>query len=96
MKLVCASDFRNIAPDKIIIEDALHELHVHKGARFEIGGETPFDKLQASDKRLVVELNSAGRIVSEDQTDAVKKIDAEVAQAKKAAEARQAKPDAKK
>ena len=96
MKLVCASDFRNIAPDKIQIEDALHELHVHKGARFEIGGAAPFDKLQASDKRLVVELNSAGRIVSEDQTEAVKKIDAEVAQAEKAALARQPKVEAKK
>lgn len=96
MKLVCASEFRNIAPDKIQVEDALHDLHVHKGARFDIGGAAPFDKLTAGDKKLVVELNAAGRIVSEDQTEAVKKIDAEVAQAKKAAADRQPKPEAKK
>jgi len=78
MKLVAASDFRNTSPDRIEIDNHLHVQHVHKGARFTIGGDAPFDKLPAQDKKLVVELNSAGRIVEESQKEAVAKIDEEV------------------
>ena len=81
MKLVCASDFRNTTPDRIEIDDAVNAKHVHKGARFTIGGDAPLEKLSAADKRLVGELNNAGRIVDESQKDLVARIDEEVKQA---------------
>ena len=87
MKLVATSDFRNPNVEKIDVGgDKIHDLHIHKGARFDIGGDLPFEKLSAADKKLVVELNAAGRIVAEDQTEKVRQIDAEV-KAEKAAEA---------
>lgn len=76
MKLVAASDFRNTA--NLEIEDALHPAHVHKGARFTIGAELPVEKLNAGDKRLLAELNAAGRVVEASNTKAVEQIDAEV------------------
>ena len=87
MNLVATSDFRNPDPETIDLgADAKHKLHVHKGARFAIGGDLPIEKLSASQKKLVAELNAAGRIVDEGQKEAVKAIDAEVAaDAKKAA-----------
>lgn len=86
MKLVATSDFRISDPSAIEVEsESLHENHVHKGARFSIGGDLPFEKLPANAKKLVVELNVSGRIVSTDQTEKVKAIDAEVAQEAKAA-----------
>ena len=92
MKLVAASNFRNTVPAKIEIEGALHPLHVHKGARFTIGGDMPFEKLTASDRQLVAGLNIAGRIVDADsQPDKVRQIDREVADAAKVT----AKPAAK-
>jgi hypothetical protein len=96
MKLVATSDFRNNNPDRIKLDDAQHDLHVHKGARLSIGDELPFEKLPAADKKLVVELNAAGRIVAEDQTEKVKQIDAEVKAEKAAEEARNKKPEAAK
>ena len=36
MKLIALRDFRNIG-GAIEIKDALHDLHIHKGAIFEIG-----------------------------------------------------------
>ena len=81
MKLVATSDFRNPAPDKISVAGALHPLHVHKGARFSIGGDVPFEKLVSDEKKLVVELNNAGRIVEPSQIELVAKIDAEIAAA---------------
>ncbi len=79
MKLVATSDFRNQAPDKISVAGALHPQHIHKGARFSIGDEKPLEKLTPEEKRLVVELNCAGRIVEPSQVELVAKIDAEVA-----------------
>ena len=102
MNLVAATDFRNPRPvsqggsQGIEIENALHELHIHKGARFNIGGDLPLDKMSAADKRLVAELNAAGRIVDEDhQPELVKQIDEEVdraesLEAKKLAESKKA------
>ena len=98
MKLIATSDFRNPDPENIDHANRIHELHIHKGARFQIGGDLPFEKLPASQKRLVTELNVAGRIIGEDQTEKAKAIDAEVA-AEEAATKRRAeveKPAAKK
>lgn len=78
MKLVAASDFRNPAPDKIKVAGAVHALHIHKGARFCIGEDAPFEKLNPQEQRLVVLLNTSARIVEESQAEAVAKIDAEV------------------
>ena len=86
MKLVATSDFKNTHPDKIEVDNALHPAHVHKGARFSIGGDLPIEKLAASDKMLVGQLNNSGRIVYETQTEAVKKIDEEVARAEESKE----------
>ena len=61
MKLVATSDFRNQAPEKISVAGALHPLHIHKGARFSIGGDSPLEKLTPEEKRLVVELRRAHR-----------------------------------
>ena len=72
----------------------MNEKHVHKGARFTIGGDTPFEKLSAADKRLVGELNNAGRIVDADsQKDLVARIDKEVSDAKKIEAAKAPKAD---
>lgn len=91
MKLVATSDFRN--PDVETIDvgaDKVHDLHISKGDRFEIGGELPFEKLSAEKKKLIVELNAAGRIVEASQTEKVKAIDAEVAAEKKKAASKEA------
>jgi len=89
MNLVATSDFRNQWLDKIQIDDAQHDLHVHKGARFSIGKpELPFDKLTQAEKQIVVALNNSGRILDADaQKDKVAIIDKEIAAAK-AAEAK--------
>ena len=79
MKLIATSDFRN--PDPLILEaedSLLHESHIHKGCRFSIGGNLPFEKLSASQKKLIVELNVAGRIIEESQKELAARIDAEV------------------
>jgi len=92
MKLVATSDFRN--PDVNAIDvgsDKIADLHVHKGARFDIGGDLPFEKLNASQKKLVVELNAAGRIVEESQKEKVAAIDKEVAAEKAKTETKAAK-----
>ena len=86
MNLVATSSFRNHAPDKIKVEGAIHPLHIHKGARFSVGGNAPLEKLNADEKRIVVELNIAGRIVEESQAALVAKIDAEVEQERISAE----------
>ena len=89
MQLIAASDFRNTAPDKIEVESGVkHSEHVHKGARFSIGGNLPFEKLTASDKKLVVELNASGRIISVEQKELAKRVDSEVASADLAAKKR--------
>lgn len=96
MKLVATSDFRNTHTDKIDVgDDKIADSHVHKGARFSIGGDVPLEKLSGADKRLVAELNAAGRIVYADQTEKVKAIDAEVAAETKKVKAAQP-ADAKK
>jgi hypothetical protein len=77
-KLVATSNFRNTAPDKINVADKVNDLHVHKGARFSIGGDLPLEKLTADEKKLAVELNCAGRIVEVSQVELVAKIDEEV------------------
>ena len=93
MKLVATSDFRN--PDVEAIDvgaDKIADLHIHKGARFAIGNDLPFEKLNASQKKLVVELNAAGRIIEESQKEKVAAIDKEVAAEKaKATETKAAK-----
>ena len=86
MKLVATSSFRNTAPAKIIVADQIAPLHVHKGARLEIGGDAPFEKLTPDDKKLVTELNIAGRIVEAERTEIVAKIDAEVVAAARSEE----------
>jgi hypothetical protein len=83
MKLVATSDFRNPRPSSIDHDERQHESHIHKGARFDIGGDLPLEKLSVDDKKLISLLNSAGRIVEASQTDKVKAIDAEVAQENK-------------
>lgn len=83
MKLVSTSNFRNPQPGKITVAGALHPQHIHKGARFEIGGDAPFDKVEPDDKRLVTLLNTAGRIVEASQVELVAQIDAEVSFAAK-------------
>lgn len=83
MNLIATSDFRN--PDLQLIEadsELINPLHIHKGARFSIGESKPFDKLNAAQKRLIVELNAAGRIVEDTQKELVARIDAEVKQEK--------------
>lgn len=80
MKLIATSDFRNPDPEGIDVgNDKVHDLHIHKGARFAIGGDKPFEQLSARDKRIVTELNAAGRIVEVSQKESVALIDSEVA-----------------
>ena len=93
MKLVATSDFRNPDVEGIDVgADKVADMHVHKGARFAIGNDLPFEKLNASQKKLVVELNASGRIVEESQKEKVAAIDKEVALEK----AKEAKPAAAK
>lgn len=95
MKLVATSDFRNPNVEKIDVgANKIHDLHIHKGARFSIGGDLPFEKLSAADKKLVVELNVAGRIVEESQKEKAKQIDDEVKADEAAEAARNKKPEA--
>lgn len=82
MKLIATSDFRNPQPGKITVAGAIHPQHIHKGARFQIGGDAPMDKLNPEDLRLVTLLNGAGRIVEPSQLEQVAKVDAEIAAAK--------------
>lgn len=91
MKLVATSDFQNPRPATIDHADREHDLFIHKGARFSIGEDAPFEKLAPEDKKLVALLNSAGRIVAEEDKDKVALIDKEVtAEKKKAAAAKPA------
>jgi len=91
MNLVATSNFRNTSPEVIDVTDPLHPNHIHKGARIQIGGDKLIDQLTAGQKRLVAELNAAGRIVDADkQKDDVKRIDAEVIAEKKQADAEKA------
>ena len=68
---MATSDFRNT--NKIKIEGALHPLHIHKGATFELDeNDGPTAQLNGS-------LNAAGRIIDPDkQKDEAAKILAEV------------------
>jgi len=58
MELLAIRSFKN--PQRaLVIENALHPDHVHKGATFEIGGKAPFEQLTGDDKKLVGLLNHA-------------------------------------
>lgn len=83
MKLVATSDFKNPRPDTIDHAEREHDLFIHKGARFSIGDDLPFEKLNGDDKKLVTLLNSAGRIVAEDDKEKVAMIDKEAGMEKK-------------
>ena len=69
------------------IADAIHPMHVHNGAIFELGSDArgnalPFDKFQdmtAADKNLITQLNSADCIGDATNEKTVKDIMAEVA-----------------
>jgi hypothetical protein len=61
------------------VAGASHKAHIHKGARFSLGDDAPFEKLTPADRQIVVLLNIAQRIVEETQVELVAKIDAEVA-----------------
>ena len=87
MKFVSASSFRNTHHDLIKVTDPLNGNHVHKGARFAVGGNLPLEDLSEREKELVAILNRTGRIVAASQTEDVAKIDAEV-KGEKAVEAR--------
>lgn len=98
MKFVANKDFANVKSLGIKLEKPLHERHVHKGARFEIGTAEKFEDLAKDDQVKVVALLSkggAGMPCAVDASDekAVRKIDNEVkieqaqaAQAKAAAQ----------
>jgi hypothetical protein len=79
MKFVSTANFRG--SPLIKCEKQIHPLHVHKGARFSIGGDLPMEKLTPAEQKFVAELNIAGRIVEVSQVELVAKIDAEVARA---------------
>ena len=80
MKLVATSNFRAPTGVEIMFEkNSPHPLHVGKGARFSIGGDTPLEKLPHKEQRIIAELNRSGRIVNAENVDAVAAIDAELA-----------------
>ncbi len=80
MKLISTSSFRAPVGVEIVFEKkSVHPLHVGKGARFSIGGETPLEKLDVKTQRVIAELNISGRIVDASNTDAIALIDAELA-----------------
>jgi hypothetical protein len=75
MKLMATSDFRNT--HKLKIPGALHPLHVHKGAIFEV------DETDEKTSTYIRALNAAGRIIDPDkQPEAVEKILEEIEQEK--------------
>lgn len=86
---MATSDFRNT--NKIKIEGALHPLHIHKGATFDL------DENDGATAQLIGALNAAGRIIDTDkQPEVAKTILAEVASEAKAAEKLAAKSEQKK
>lgn len=101
MRLIALRDFRNHAQLDLNADgkyDPIFEAHVHKGARFNIGGTAPFDKLSKADQKTVFDLNAAGCIGDAENEKLVKRIEAEAKAdeeaAKKAAAAHAAGGDA--
>lgn len=94
MQLIAIRNFRN--PGRALeIEEPVAPDHVHKGAIFEIGGKAPFDKLNRTDKELVVQLNAAQCIADATDEKIVKAVRAELEEESKAAKAKAAAATAK-
>ncbi len=81
MKLIALRDFRNPNPKLIKPTDAIHEDHIHKGARFEI------DENAKGNDELIAQLNAANAIGDADDEKTCRAIDKEVALEKKKAAA---------
>jgi predicted HTH transcriptional regulator len=89
MKFVATKDFANVRYLSLTVPDAVHPRHVHKGARFSIGGDQPFGLLPQDDQQRIKNLRGAGCIIDDTPANenAIKYLDNEVvATAKKAAE----------
>ena len=92
MKFVAAKDFANVKSLNLTLDpkadNFVHELHVPKGHRFEVGtGETlELEPVQAN-KVLIAQLIVSKSAVGDNEKNKplIKKIDAEVAAANKAA-----------
>lgn len=86
MKLIAKRDFRN--PGRVLpVENAIHPDHVHKGAQFAIGGDTPFEKLNRADRELVSLLNSSDCLADGSDDSIVRRILGEVAAERRKAQA---------
>lgn len=87
MKLIALKDFRNVPALSLEIKDALHPLHVHKGATFELGKGDTLKDCSKPDQELLAHLNLAGCIGDANDEAVVKAVKAEVAADKKREEA---------
>lgn len=76
MKLIAIRSFKN--PQRVLtIKNALHPDHVHMGARFDIGGDVPREKLKKDERALIDQLAIAC-CISEQTPEVCKKVDEQV------------------
>ena len=81
MKLIATRSFRNIG-GAIEIKDARHDLHIHKGAIFEIGQGNDIREMTKHDRdsvELIGRLSLAGCIGDATDATLVAKVEAELA-----------------
>jgi hypothetical protein len=79
IRLIATRDFRNTHPKSIIVEDAAHADHVHKGAEFELNLK--------QDRDLIALLNASGSIIDAEDSDSVSRLNKEIAEDRKRNEA---------
>lgn len=88
MKLIAKRNFRNPGRQIKLERHEFNEDHIHKGAVFEIGGNKPYEALNGSDQKLVMELNFADCIGDASNPEIVKAVQKELAEEQAREEAR--------
>lgn len=73
MKLIALRNFSNNCGIEIEKPEN-HPKEVHKGAVFTINGDVPFEKLNATDKRLVMELQHANCVGDGNNKDVIEAV----------------------
>jgi len=88
MNLIALKDFRNVRALKVSITGAKHAAHVHKGARFKIGPDTPNNTIEELNVADDVSAQSAAKLIAsgvagpaDEKT--VAAVEAEIAQDKR-------------
>ena len=82
MKLIATRSFRNIG-QRIEVEGALHPLHIHKGATFEIGQGNDIREIKKHDRdsvELIGRLSLAGCIGDASDATLVDRVESELAE----------------